>query len=55
MTQQVRPAPPARPTKLDLPKMTYEQFLKQRLFEPMGMKDTGFYPSADGASRYHAG
>ena len=28
MTQQVRPAPPARPTKLDLPKMTYEQFLK---------------------------
>ena len=30
---------------------TFEQFLKQRLFEPMGMKDTGFYPSADGASR----
>lgn len=30
---------------------TYEQFLKQRLFGPLGMKDTGFYPSADGASR----
>jgi CubicO group peptidase (beta-lactamase class C family) len=30
---------------------TYEQFLKQRLFDPLGMKDTGFYPSADGASR----
>jgi len=31
--------------------LTYEQFLKQRLFDPLGMKDTGFYPSADGASR----
>jgi CubicO group peptidase (beta-lactamase class C family) len=30
---------------------TYEQFLKQRLFDPLGMKDTGFYPSADGAAR----
>jgi CubicO group peptidase (beta-lactamase class C family) len=30
---------------------TYEQFLKQRLFDPLGMKDTGFYPSADGATR----
>ena len=27
MTQQLRPVDPARPTKLDLPKMTYEQFL----------------------------
>jgi len=31
--------------------LTYEQFLKQRLFEPLGMKDTGFYPSGDGAAR----
>jgi CubicO group peptidase (beta-lactamase class C family) len=30
---------------------TFEQFLKQRIFDPLGMKDTGFYPSADGASR----
>jgi CubicO group peptidase (beta-lactamase class C family) len=30
---------------------TYEQFLKQRFFEPLGMKDTGFYPTGDGASR----
>jgi CubicO group peptidase (beta-lactamase class C family) len=30
---------------------TFDQFLKQRLFDPLGMKDTGFYPSADGASR----
>ena len=30
---------------------TYEQYLKQRLFEPLGMKDTGFYPPGDGASR----
>jgi CubicO group peptidase (beta-lactamase class C family) len=30
---------------------TYEQFLKQRLFDPLGMKDTGFYPSPDGAAR----
>jgi len=31
--------------------LTYEQFLKQRFFEPLGMKDTGFYPTGDGASR----
>lgn len=31
--------------------LTFEQYLKQRLFDPLGMKDTGFYPSADGASR----
>jgi CubicO group peptidase (beta-lactamase class C family) len=31
---------------------TYEQFLKQRLFDPLGMKDTGFYPAnADAAAR----
>jgi CubicO group peptidase (beta-lactamase class C family) len=30
---------------------TYEQFLKQRFFDPLGMKDTGFYPSADAAPR----
>src|SRR5204863_9422732 len=30
---------------------TFDQFLKQRLFDPLGMKDTGFYPSADGAAR----
>jgi len=30
---------------------TFEQFLRQRLFDPLGMKDTGFSPSADGASR----
>jgi CubicO group peptidase (beta-lactamase class C family) len=30
---------------------TYEQFLKQRFFEPLGMKDTGFYPTGDGATR----
>jgi CubicO group peptidase (beta-lactamase class C family) len=30
--------------------LTYEQFLKQRLFEPLGMKDTGFYPNSDGAA-----
>ena len=30
---------------------TFDQFLKQRLFDPLGMKDTGFFPSADGASR----
>src|SRR5687768_10592864 len=28
MTQQLRPVVPARPTRLDLPKMTYEQFLE---------------------------
>jgi CubicO group peptidase (beta-lactamase class C family) len=31
--------------------LTYEQFLKQRLFEPLGMKDTGFYPVGDAAAR----
>jgi len=31
---------------------TYDQFLKQRLFDPLGMKDTGFYPAnADAAAR----
>ena len=30
---------------------TYEQFLKQRLFEPLGMKDTGFFVPADKVSR----
>ena len=30
---------------------TYEQYLKQRLFEPLGMKDTGFYPAGDASSR----
>jgi CubicO group peptidase (beta-lactamase class C family) len=25
--------------------LTYDQFLKQRLFDPLGMKDTFFYPS----------
>jgi len=27
--------------------MTYEQFLQKRLFEPLGMKDTFFYPPDD--------
>jgi CubicO group peptidase (beta-lactamase class C family) len=30
--------------------MTYEQFLKQRLFDPLGMKDTGFYPANENAA-----
>lgn len=30
---------------------TYDQFLKQRLFDPLGMKDTGFFVPADKASR----
>ncbi len=30
---------------------TYDQFLRQRLFEPLGMKDTGFFVPADKASR----
>ena len=29
----------------------FDQFLKQRLFDPLGMKDTGFYPAGDGAAR----
>ncbi|MBS1816869.1 MAG: beta-lactamase family protein [Acidobacteria bacterium] len=31
--------------------MTYEQFLKQRVFDPLGMKDTGFYVTPDKAAR----
>ena len=31
--------------------MTFEAFLKERLFEPLGMHDTGFYQSASKASR----
>jgi CubicO group peptidase (beta-lactamase class C family) len=30
--------------------LSYEQFLKQRLFDPLGMKDTGFYPANDNAA-----
>lgn len=30
---------------------TYEQFLKTRLFDPLGMKDTGFYVTEDKAAR----
>jgi CubicO group peptidase (beta-lactamase class C family) len=30
---------------------TFEPFLKQRLFDPLGMKDTGFYWTPDRASR----
>jgi len=30
---------------------TYDQFLKQRIFDPLGMKDTGFKPSPDKAGR----
>ena len=29
--------------------LTFDQFLRQRLFEPLGMKDTAFYPAADRA------
>jgi len=29
----------------------YDQFLKQRLFDPLGMKDTGFAPPPDRAAR----
>jgi CubicO group peptidase (beta-lactamase class C family) len=29
----------------------YDQFLKQRVFEPLGMKDTGFSPTGEAASR----
>jgi CubicO group peptidase (beta-lactamase class C family) len=31
--------------------LTFDQFLKQRIFDPLGMKDTGFSPSGDGSSR----
>jgi CubicO group peptidase (beta-lactamase class C family) len=27
--------------------MTFDQFLKQRIFDPLGMKDTAFYPTED--------
>jgi CubicO group peptidase (beta-lactamase class C family) len=30
---------------------TFDQFLKQRIFDPLGMKDTGFYLNAEQASR----
>ena len=31
--------------------MTFDQFLKQRIFAPLGMKTTGFYPGDDGWPR----
>jgi CubicO group peptidase (beta-lactamase class C family) len=31
--------------------MTFDQFLKQRIFDPLGMKDTAFYPTGDRMSR----
>lgn len=31
--------------------LPYDQFLKQRIFDPLGMKDTGFVVSSDRASR----
>jgi CubicO group peptidase (beta-lactamase class C family) len=34
--------------------MPFEQFLKQRIFEPLGMKDTDFYVPADKAHRFAA-
>ena len=34
MTQQLRSTPPARPRKLDVPKMTYEQFLEWDFEDP---------------------
>jgi CubicO group peptidase (beta-lactamase class C family) len=30
---------------------TFDQFLKQRIFDPLGMKDTAFYPADDRMSR----
>jgi CubicO group peptidase (beta-lactamase class C family) len=27
--------------------LTFDQFLRQRIFEPLGMKDTGFFPTDD--------
>ena len=30
---------------------TYDQFLKQRIFDPLGMKDTGFFVTPDRAAR----
>jgi CubicO group peptidase (beta-lactamase class C family) len=31
--------------------LTFDQFLKQRMFEPLGMKDTAFYPTDDRVAR----
>ena len=31
--------------------MTFDQFLKQRIFDPLGMKDTAFFPAEDKLSR----
>jgi CubicO group peptidase (beta-lactamase class C family) len=31
--------------------MTFDRFLKQRIFDPLGMKDTAFFPSDDKMSR----
>ena len=31
--------------------MTFDQFLQKRIFEPLGMKDTAFYPTDDRMSR----
>jgi CubicO group peptidase (beta-lactamase class C family) len=31
--------------------LTFDQFLKQRIFDPLGMKDTSFYPTDDRVSR----
>ena len=31
--------------------LTFDQFLKQRIFDPLGMKDTGFFPTEDKMSR----
>ena len=32
-------------------KMTFDQFLQKRIFEPLGMKDTAFFPTDDRKSR----
>src|SRR5580704_9409433 len=31
--------------------LPFDQFLKQRIFDPLGMKDSGFSPAGDGSSR----
>jgi len=31
--------------------LTFDQFLRQRLFDPLGMKDTGFFPAEASAAR----
>ncbi len=31
--------------------LTFDQFLRQRLFDPLGMKDTGFFPADASAAR----